>query len=111
MHLWPCKTAHEQYNSSDSALKRKFGYEQAPASVGSTHTDDLDLQSMTVRKLILSDQRNKGESNEIQKAICCRSGVAHLARLALAGNGTEQHTIQYHGDDAGFKGTEKWDDL
>jgi hypothetical protein len=58
--ILPSKTAHEQYNSSDSAPKRKSGYEQAPASVGSTHTDDLDAQSMTVRKLILSDQRNKG---------------------------------------------------
>src|SRR5664279_6499965 len=48
---------------------------------------------------IVSAQRNKGESNEIQEAICCRPGVARCARPVPAGNGTEHLTIQFLNDD------------
>ena len=48
---------------------------------------------------MVSDQRNKGESNEIPEAIGCRPGVAHRARPVPAGTGTEQHTVQHHHDD------------
>src|ERR1035437_5097970 len=48
---------------------------------------------------IESDQRNKGESNEIQETTCCRPGVARCARPVPAGHGTEHHSIQFLDDD------------
>src|SRR5450759_3780817 len=48
---------------------------------------------------MVSDQRNQGESNEFQEAVCCDPGVARCARPVPAGTGTEHHTIQFHHDD------------
>jgi hypothetical protein len=47
---------------------------------------------------ILSDEGNKGESNEIQDAICCGPGFAHRVRPVPAGNGTEHLAIHHHHD-------------
>src|SRR5450755_3998497 len=43
-----------------------------------------------------SDQRNKGESNEIHEAICCCPGVAYRDRPVPAGDGPEHHPIYHH---------------
>src|ERR1035441_10572084 len=80
--------------------------EHSGASRAFRFKDVISRQRAIVNRLsgngshtIVSAQRNKGESNEIQEAICCRPGVARRARPVPAGNGTEHHSIQFLADD------------